>query len=95
MQIFRNLAVLLFCLFVASEVYGQTPAMSQLPWWDYRPERIDNDFTSIIGASGPISFPTRQESRGVPPRTTSSWHFHFPSVSCGQTIQQGIAWCYL
>ncbi|MGE3802947.1 MAG: hypothetical protein AB7H80_18165, partial [Candidatus Kapaibacterium sp.] len=53
MQIFRNLAVLLFCLFVASEVYGQrTPAMSQLPWWDYRPERIDNDYSSIIGASG-------------------------------------------
>src|SRR5687768_16795181 len=59
MRTFRNVALVLVALLCATDAFGQnrSPAMSQLPWWDYRPERISNDFTSIIGQSGTTLVP--------------------------------------
>ena len=53
MRFLRNLTMIALGLCFVAELSAQrTPAMSQLPWWDYRPERIQNDFESIIGMSG-------------------------------------------
>ncbi|MEZ4783091.1 MAG: hypothetical protein R3F28_03315 [Candidatus Kapaibacterium sp.] len=53
MRLIRNLALMLVGLFLATEGFAQTtPIMNQIPWFDYRPERIANDFQSIIGRSG-------------------------------------------
>src|SRR5687768_11476095 len=54
MRTFRNVALVLVALLCAADAFGQnrSPAMSQLPWWDYRPERISNDYNTIIGQSG-------------------------------------------
>ena len=41
-----------FALQLSAQPAGTSPALSQLPWFDYRPERIDNNFTTIIGRSG-------------------------------------------
>ncbi len=53
MKFLRTLALVAFCATMCAEVaLAQSPAASQLPWWDYRPERITNDFVTIIGQSG-------------------------------------------
>ncbi len=55
MQLLRNLTVVLLGLLFASDAFAQrTPMMNQIPWWDYRPERITNDFQTIIDQNGTI-----------------------------------------
>ena len=55
MRLLRNLALVLVGLFVATEMFAQTtPMMNQTPWWDYRPERITNNFQTIIGEAGTV-----------------------------------------
>ena len=63
MKMLRSMAFLVLGLCFALEASAQTtPAYSQLPWYDYRPERIANDFESIIGMSG-TNLVTGTESR--------------------------------
>ena len=53
MQLLRNLTVVLLGLLFASEAFAQTtPMMNQISWNNYRPERITNDFQTIIGREG-------------------------------------------
>ena len=56
MHTLRNLMLialgLCFALELSAQQAGTSPALSQLPWWDYRPSRISNEFQTIIGQSG-------------------------------------------
>ena len=68
MNFLRNLTLIALGLCFALEVSAQTtPALSQLPWFDYRPERIQNDFESIIGMSG---------TNTVPGTTNQSYYYY-------------------
>ena len=52
---FRYSAVVLVALALLSGTafaQPETPIEEQLPWFDYRPERIENNFESIIGLPG-------------------------------------------